>query len=76
MEKVSLVALTRQPFAARWLEPGDEFTATPSEARTLMALKRAKKAEAAPKPKRTYRRRDMTATPPKRTYRTRVQAAG
>lgn len=73
MQKVELVALKRQRFAARVLEPGDEFVATPGEARAVLALGRAKPAEVVPKPKRAYTRR-ATADKPKRKY-TRKAAA-
>lgn len=74
MHKVELVALKLQPFAGRTIEPGETFSATPQEARIVLALGRAKKAPK-PKPKRVYQRRDMTADKPKRQYRRRDQVA-
>lgn len=98
MKRIELVALKKQTYAGRPVDPGDAIFASRQDARVLIAIKRAKvapevaavevpevapapvvqevvqpkpepKASIAPKPKRTYQRKDMTAETPKRAYK-------
>jgi hypothetical protein len=65
----TMQSLTAQVFAGKYYVTGDEFFASEHEARVLVALGRAKVAKQpkavadapAPRTRRAYTRRDMTA---------------
>lgn len=58
---VTLQATQAYPYAGRSLKPGDLFDASDQDAAVLKKIGRAIDAPIDAKPKRQYRRRDMTA---------------
>jgi len=90
-EKIRMIATQKQRFGRETVVPGDPILATPREAKTLIALRRAERAPQVPallQPKApevgTYETRVMTADVPraaaeppraKRAYRRHNQAS-
>lgn len=62
MGQVALIATQAYPYAGKSLKAGEAFDASEHDAALLILLGRASKVETTddpPKPKRTYRRRDL-----------------